>query len=266
MITQARKIGAILFRWRDLLPIPLAALMAKVAKPSFFSWILGLPFIVAGETLRLWSLMHIGPTTRTRAICADRLIVSGPYAIIRNPLYLGNLLKVAGFVTIAGNFPFAVLVLCFYAFEYATVIPFEESFLQEKFPKDFADYCRKVPVFIPKSFQNALEALKMILVCGGSGADTKGAATGAGAKGAATGAGAKGAATGADTKGAATGAGAKGAASIAGAVGAAGAGVEAGAPHSFFEALRSEKKTFGSSGTLLAILLFASLLRGEARA
>lgn len=151
MTSLARTIGAALFRWRDLLPVPLVAGLACVARPAPWRWAAGLPLLLLGEALRLWSLMHIGPTTRTREICADRLVTTGPYALTRNPLYLANLCKVAGFLVIAGHGPFAALALAFYAFEYATVIPFEEQFLSEKFPEAFAAYRARVPVLVPRA-------------------------------------------------------------------------------------------------------------------
>ncbi len=185
MTSLARTIGAALFRWRDLLPVPLVVGLAWAARPTRLTWLAGLPFVFVGEAVRVWSLMHIGPTTRTREICADRLVVSGPYALTRNPLYLANLLKVAGFLVIAGHGPFAVLALAFYAFEYATVIPFEEQFLEGKFPEAFAEYRSRVPVLLPRAW---LE------------------------------------------------------------------GWDARGPHSLAEAVRSERRTFASSGLLLALL------------
>lgn len=149
-LALARTIGEVLFRWRDLLPVPLVAGLARVSRPTPASWALGLPLVAVGEGLRLWALRHIGPTTRTREICADRLVQTGPYALTRNPLYLANLCKVAGFLTIAGHPGFGLFVLFCYAFEYATVIPFEEGFLEGKFPEEFAEYRARVPVLVPQ--------------------------------------------------------------------------------------------------------------------
>jgi len=102
-----------------------------------------------GEGLRIWGIMHIGPTTRTRSICADRLVTSGPYSWSRHPLYLANILKIVGLLIIAGNFRYALAVSVFYALEFSTMIPYEESFLAERFEKEFTDYARQVPVLLP---------------------------------------------------------------------------------------------------------------------
>lgn len=162
--------GKFFFKWRDKLPVPLVLAMLSFAKPSRITWLLGLPFVFMGESLRLWGLMHIGPTTRTRDICADKLVTSGPYAHCRNPLYLANLLKIIGFIIVAGNPIYALAVMVFYFTEFSTMIPYEESFLAEKFPEQHEKYRKVVPIFLPrlrskyesenKSFFSFSEALK----------------------------------------------------------------------------------------------------------
>ncbi len=144
-----QRTGRFFFEWRDKLPVPLALLMPVMARPRRVGWLLGLPLIFLGESLRLWAIRHIGPTTRTRDICADRLVTSGPYCCCRNPLYLANMLKISGIVAIAGSAFFAALVILFYALEFACIIPYEEQFLMEKFPEEFAAWRDRVPAILP---------------------------------------------------------------------------------------------------------------------
>ena len=148
---STNSLGRFFFEWRDKLPVPLALAMFTCARPRPLNWLLGMPFVLAGEALRVWGLMHIGPTTRTREICADALVTTGPYSCCRNPLYLANLLKIVGFMLIAGNPAYAACVLAFYAVEFATMIPYEESFLAEKFPEAHKAYREAVPMFLPKT-------------------------------------------------------------------------------------------------------------------
>ncbi len=144
------RLGRFFFVWRDKLPVPLALSMLTCARPRPLNWLFGMPLVLCGEALRLWGLMHIGPTTRTREICADRLVTSGPYSYCRNPLYFANILKIAGFAVIAGNLPWALAVMAFYAVEFATMIPYEESFLAEKFPEEHRAWCAAVPALLPR--------------------------------------------------------------------------------------------------------------------
>lgn len=144
-----KRTGRFFFEWRDKLPVPLVLAMPIVARPRLKGWVFGLPLVLLGEAIRVWSIMHIGPTTRTREICADKLITSGPYCCCRNPLYLANILKIAGFVAIAGNPVYSLIVLAFYALEFCFMIPYEEQFLAEKFPELFKAYRAAVPAMLP---------------------------------------------------------------------------------------------------------------------
>jgi protein-S-isoprenylcysteine O-methyltransferase Ste14 len=144
-----KRTGEFFFNWRDKLPVPLVLAMASCARPRFIGWLLGLPLIVLGECLRIWGLMHIGPKTRTRDICAERLVTSGPYSYCRNPLYLANFIKILGFMVISGNAGFAAVVALFYLLEFATMIPYEEGFLAEKFPDAHRCYREAVPACVP---------------------------------------------------------------------------------------------------------------------
>lgn len=152
------KIGSFFFSYRDKLPVPLALAMVKRARPQPVNWILGLPLVISGELLRIWGLMHIGPSTRARELCADRLITSGPYAHCRNPLYLANMLKISGFVVIAGDLAFGLAAALFYTLEFSFMIPFEENFLAEKFPQQHQKYRQIVPVFLPGSKHKEFDA------------------------------------------------------------------------------------------------------------
>ncbi len=150
-----QKIGGVFFKFRDKLPVPLVLAMVYCSRPKKWSWIAGLPFIVLGESLRVWGLMHIGPTTRTRDICADKLVTSGPYSHCRNPLYFANVLKIFGILIVSGNFYYAIITLAFYAIEFVTMIPFEENFLAEKFSEAHKAYRAEVPAFFPTARPNA---------------------------------------------------------------------------------------------------------------
>lgn len=152
----SNKFGSLFFKLRDKLPLfllPGILLSEKLKKGRLLC---GLSLLAAGEALRLWAVSHIGPASRTRNVCADVLIKTGPYALTRNPLYLANSVKVLGFAVISGNFIFALALILFYGLEYSSVIPFEQEFLESRFKDDYAKYKNNVPVFLPslKSFNN----------------------------------------------------------------------------------------------------------------
>ena len=89
------RLGGRLFRQRTWLPLPLAAALLVIpptaSTPAMPFWLAGLALILAGESLRLWSVHHIGAISRTRSDRLGPLTSSGPFALVRNPLYLGNI-------------------------------------------------------------------------------------------------------------------------------------------------------------------------------
>src|SRR5579862_3610326 len=90
-------VQAFVFKNRGaLLAVP-AALLAAFGKPSALSVTVGLPLAIAGELIRCWAVGYSGTTTRGDAVEAPKLVTAGPYAYVRNPLYVGNFITAAGF-------------------------------------------------------------------------------------------------------------------------------------------------------------------------
>jgi hypothetical protein len=79
----------------------------------------------------------------------ERLTVSGPYAHVRNPLYLGSILISVGFALAARSWWVAALFLLMFIVVYVPVIGDEEQFLRQTFP-EYSEYARHVPRLIPR--------------------------------------------------------------------------------------------------------------------
>jgi protein-S-isoprenylcysteine O-methyltransferase Ste14 len=138
-----------------LLALPAAAI-AMFGKPTATSIACGLPVAFAGEFARCWAVGYSGDSTRADHVTAGRLVSAGPYAYVRNPLYLANLATAFGFaLAFTGGNGFAkrwllrLLGLGTMAWVYATIVPHEEEFLRSKFGADFDAYCERVPRFVP---------------------------------------------------------------------------------------------------------------------
>src|SRR5689334_570112 len=82
-------------------------------------------------------------------IRAAHIIQGGIFAHVRNPLYLGNLLIISGFVVVANNLWWYLLVLPGFVFVYYAIVIAEEEFLSRTFGDEYADYCRRVARFVP---------------------------------------------------------------------------------------------------------------------
>ena len=97
MSGNSRSFDAFVFGKRGLLLAVPAVALAALGKPSAFSIAVGLPLAFAGEALRAWAVGFSGVTTRSDMVEAPALVTAGPYAYVRNPLYVGNFVTAAGF-------------------------------------------------------------------------------------------------------------------------------------------------------------------------
>jgi protein-S-isoprenylcysteine O-methyltransferase Ste14 len=125
-------------------------------KPSALSIAAGLPIAFAGEGLRMWAVGYSGVTTRGDAVIADVLATAGPYAHVRNPLYVGNFITATGFAiafTGKNSWPARIVVgggaLAAMVGLYAVIVPHEEAYLNKKFGSAFRDYRACVPRIFP---------------------------------------------------------------------------------------------------------------------
>lgn len=112
--------------------------------------VLGVGALIAGSLLRLWAVSHGGNESRLHRPQTLAPVTNGPYAHVRQPLYMANLLIGAGMILLSDAFLLAILLLALFAWHYSVIIPAEEEFLKEKFGERFAAYCDSVPKCIPR--------------------------------------------------------------------------------------------------------------------
>jgi len=148
---------AFIFKNRGLLLSLPAAILTICGRPSARSIARGLPLAFAGELLRCWAVGYSGVTTRNDSVTAPKLVTAGPYAYVRNPLYLGNFITAAGFaIAFTGKNSKgarrALIVgsLAAMAAVYAAIVPHEEAFLHGQFGEAFQRYCERVPRIVPQ--------------------------------------------------------------------------------------------------------------------
>jgi hypothetical protein len=78
--------------------------------------------------------------------------VGGPYALTRNPLYLGTYMMALGTTLAIEAWPLAVGLTVLYYAIYHYIILEEEMKLIELFGKPYARYLETVPRFFPRPF------------------------------------------------------------------------------------------------------------------
>ena len=150
-----QRLGGWLFRYRTSIPLPIALALLLIpagSPPSSLStsaaWV-GVPVVVAGELVRLWAVHHIGTISRTRTERLGPLIDTGPFAFVRNPLYVGNILLWLGFALSARLLWLAAVVVVLLAFEYHAIVRWEETLLVTRLGDAYRRYMMRVPRWIP---------------------------------------------------------------------------------------------------------------------
>lgn len=150
------RFGGWLFRKRTSLPVPIVLALLVIPPGEndvATAWFLvaGLPIVTAGELIRLWGVHHIGAVSRTRSERLGPLIDSGPFAHVRNPLYIGNVLLWLGFA-VSARLPWLVpVVFALLAIEYHAIVRWEERLLETRIGPPYRDYMQRVPRWIPKA-------------------------------------------------------------------------------------------------------------------
>lgn len=110
----------------------------------------GLFTILFGLGLRAWAAGCAGAHTRSKIIEAPSLITNGPFAHVRNPIYLGTLIIGLGMSILIVD-PWAYLFSAVaFAILYLTIIPAEEKFLRGLFGAEYQRYCKSVPRLFPR--------------------------------------------------------------------------------------------------------------------
>ena len=151
--TAAPAGGGWLFRHRSWLPVPFALVLllvrwGMVRHPAVL--VIGPLLVAAGEGLRWWAVGQIGVISRTRSTRVGPLITTGPFALCRNPLYVGNLLLWAGATVWSGLLWMLPVTVGVFAAYYASIIGWEEALLTDRFGDAYRAYRDETPRWWPR--------------------------------------------------------------------------------------------------------------------
>ncbi len=147
-------VGGWLFRSRSWLPVPLVLLLligrwGRIGTP----WVMmsiGALLVATGELTRLWAVRHIGVISRTRSGRLGRLVTEGPFSLVRNPLYVGNLLLWTGFTLWSGKLWLLAVAWTLFLLQYSAIIRWEEELLRQRFGDEYTTYTTRVPRWWPR--------------------------------------------------------------------------------------------------------------------
>jgi protein-S-isoprenylcysteine O-methyltransferase Ste14 len=141
MVLRDRLQRLLKLRFAILYPIGFYLALAPNIYPDGFSLRCGVPVLLAGVMMRLWSNGY--------AIKMGKLTISGPYAIVRNPLYVGTALIILGFAVILKILLPGVIFFVAFVLVYRRTIMSEEKMLADKFGEAYLEYKRVVPALFP---------------------------------------------------------------------------------------------------------------------
>jgi protein-S-isoprenylcysteine O-methyltransferase Ste14 len=116
--------------------------------PHLLAW--GAGVVAIGALIRLWAS---GCVKKNQVLATN-----GPYALVRHPLYVGNLLVCAGFCLASGvwwSVPVAAAVLLLF---YPPAVRYEDQKLRKLFPGQWEPWAARTRALIPGAPSDSLRA------------------------------------------------------------------------------------------------------------
>lgn len=162
-----QKQGEVLFRYRGYVPLFLVPAIFFVLQDSewienrfgdfvddVYDWCC-FGISVAGVGLRAATVGYVSRRTSGRNTkkgqVADELNTTGMYSIVRHPLYLANMIIMAGFLLATGSIWLIAVCLLACCLHYERIACAEESFLMERFGARYRAWADKTPAFLPRA-------------------------------------------------------------------------------------------------------------------
>ena len=108
---------------------------------------------VAGGALALWCILafaFVGKGTPAPFDPPRRLVVAGPYRYVRNPMYIGAGLALAGAAMFYGSLPLLGYTGLFLLVTHAFVVFYEEPTLARLFGEQYRAYRARVHRWLPR--------------------------------------------------------------------------------------------------------------------
>jgi protein-S-isoprenylcysteine O-methyltransferase Ste14 len=139
-----------IYTWRGLLaalPVMFSIVcFVGECEDDLVVWPLGLLLFGLGWTLRMWAQKYLGYRLRIKR----SITTSGPYALVRNPIYIGNTLVILGAVIMAEVLWMIPVALLWCGIVYSLVVCYEEQQLAVQYGGEYLDYLAVARHWLPR--------------------------------------------------------------------------------------------------------------------
>jgi protein-S-isoprenylcysteine O-methyltransferase Ste14 len=119
----------------------MVALFLLLSEPTLWTVAIGFAISLPGLLLRAWAAGHLRKNLK--------LTTSGPYAFVRNPLYIGTATVGAGLMAASQSWVLAAYFAGYFTLFFLPVVEQEEQHLRKLFP-EYEDYAERVPMLLPR--------------------------------------------------------------------------------------------------------------------
>jgi protein-S-isoprenylcysteine O-methyltransferase Ste14 len=138
------KLLGLMVRYRVAGGFLLALIYLWLARPTACSLLAGLVILLPGALIRTWASGHIRK--------GEELATTGPYSLVRNPLYLGSFFLGLGITLMGGRISWAVapLYVVLFALVYHRKMKDEETHLEKIYGERYRAFMAVVPRIVPR--------------------------------------------------------------------------------------------------------------------
>ena len=130
--------------YRQAFGLILIAVCAWATGPGHQRLLLGFGIATAGQLFRIFAA---GTIIKNRQLAS-----SGAYALVRHPLYLGNILILGGFALASGSYLVTAVIVAFFLILYPAAIRYEDKKLERIFEEDWRNWSVGTNAVLPGRF------------------------------------------------------------------------------------------------------------------
>jgi len=135
--------------------VPVALLNERIFPWAPWEFWIAALVIALGLLFTVWARVHIGRNWSGVVTLKEghELVDTGPYALVRHPIYTGLLVAFVGSALARGEWRGVLAVLIAWAALWRK-LRLEERWMTERFGEQYVAYCRRVPALVPSWKRN----------------------------------------------------------------------------------------------------------------